>query len=100
MFFLSNENLSLASNIYFDGIQNYTFLYSITSEQSRRFIDWKIRREREKFFDRDSSGEIYSSRREVGECNARRRELHRCEILSRNFGKNNRAIYVHEFAAR
>lgn len=59
MFFLSNENLSLASNIYFDGIQNYTFLYSITSEQTRRFIDWKIRREREKFFDRDSLREIY-----------------------------------------
>lgn len=56
-------------------------LYSITSEQTRRFIDWKIRREREKFFDRDSLREIYSSRREVGECNARRRELHRCEIL-------------------
>lgn len=34
-------------------------LYSITSEQSRRFIDWKIRREREKFFDRDSLREIY-----------------------------------------
>lgn len=34
-------------------------LYSITSEQTRRFIDWKIRREREKFFDRDSLREIY-----------------------------------------